>query len=443
VSLGSGGVAVLQVENLGAGPHPVTARYTPDSAGASRYLASPDSSPVVVTVAKATPVVTVIGGSFAYDGNPHPATATANGIGGATVPGSFSFSYSPGGSAAPISAGPYSVTAMFTSTDPNYGPAVGTGSININKATPVVTVGGGPFTYDGNAHAATATAKGIGGTTIPGSFSFTYNPGGSVAPISAGQYSVTAMFTSSDPNYGPASGTGSITINKASTLTTLTASPNPSLLAKAVTLTAKVTAVAPGAGLPTGTVTFKDGATTLGSGTLANVGGTATATFTTSSLTAGSRTITATYAGDTSFLSSPSAPLTQVVSYVFSGFQTPLAAAGTLQSPTSSGSQSFSRVLPIKWQLTNGNGANITNLSTASPLSATFAGATCPGTPNGTTVLLYSPTAGAAGGSTFRSGSSGFIFNWDATKNATKGCWWIRLKLADGSPEKVTTVQLQ
>jgi hypothetical protein len=190
-------------------------------------------------------------------------------------------------------------------------------------------------------------------------------------------------------------------------------------------------------------VTFKDGATTLGSGTLANVGGTATATFTTSSLTAGSRTITATYAGDTSFLTSTSVPLTQKVSYVFSGFQTPLTTAGTLQSPTTSGTWSFSRVVPIKWQLTNGNGANITDLSSANPLSATFAGATCPGTPTATTVLLYSPTAGAAGGSTFRSGSSGFIFNWDATKNATKGCWWIRLQLSDGSPEKVTTVQLQ
>ena len=210
-----------------------------------------------------------------------------------------------------------------------------------------------------------------------------------------------------------------------------------------MTLTAKVTAIAPGAGLPTGTVTFKDGATTLGSGTLANVGGTATATFTTSSLSAGSHPITATYGGDASFLTSTSAPLTQAVSYVFSGFQTPLTTAGTLQSPTLSGTWSFSRVVPIKWQLTNGNGANITDLNSANPLSATFAGATCPGAPTATTVLLYSPTAGAAGGSTFRSGSSGFIFNWDATKNATKGCWWIRLKLADGSPEKVTTVQLQ
>ena len=42
-------VAVLQVENLGAGPHPITALYTPDRGGASRYLASPESSPAAVT----------------------------------------------------------------------------------------------------------------------------------------------------------------------------------------------------------------------------------------------------------------------------------------------------------------------------------------------------------------------------------------------------------
>jgi len=253
---------------------------------------------------------------------------------------------------------------------------------------------------------------------------------------------VTASFAG-NANYAGASGSASITINKASTATTLTSSSNPSLLAKAVTFTAKVTAIAPGAGLPTGTVTFKDGATTLGTGALANVGGTATGTFTTSSLSAGSHPITATYGGNTTFLTSTSAPLTQTVSYVFSGFQTPLTTAGTLQSPTNSGTQSFSRVLPIKWQLTDGNGATITDLKSANPLSVTYAGATCPGTPTSTTVLLYSPTQGAAGGSTFRSGSSGFIFNWDATKNATTGCWWIRLKLADGSPEKVTAVQLQ
>src|SRR5206468_12654809 len=55
---------------------------------------------------------------------------------------------------------------------------------------------------------------------------------------------------------------------KASTSTTLTSSPNPSTTGQAVTLTATVSPVAPATGTPTGSVTFKDGAATIGTGTL-------------------------------------------------------------------------------------------------------------------------------------------------------------------------------
>ncbi|MDQ3814371.1 MAG: Ig-like domain-containing protein, partial [Armatimonadota bacterium] len=77
-----------------------------------------------------------------------------------------------------------------------------------------------------------------------------------------------------------------------------------------VTFTATVTPVAPGAGTPTGTVTFRDGATVLGTGTLnAN----RQASITTSSLAVGSHTITATYNGNGNFNGSASPVLTQVV----------------------------------------------------------------------------------------------------------------------------------
>src|SRR5207249_12223372 len=49
---------------------------------------------------------------------------------------------------------------------------------------------------------------------------------------------------------------------------------SPSVYGQSVTFTATVTATAPGAGTPTGTATFKDGLTTIGTGTLA--GGSAT-----------------------------------------------------------------------------------------------------------------------------------------------------------------------
>jgi hypothetical protein len=68
-----------------------------------------------------------------------------------------------------------------------------------------------------------------------------------------------------------------------------------------------------GSGAPTGTVTFKDGGTTIGTGTLGGVGGVQQATFTTSALTPGSHTITAVYNGDPTFTGSTSAPLIEQV----------------------------------------------------------------------------------------------------------------------------------
>src|SRR5467141_854501 len=90
--------------------------------------------------------------------------------------------------------------------------------------------------------------------------------------------------------------------------TTLISSLNPSALGQAVTFTATVKP-ATGSGTPTGTVTFNDGATVLGPGTLS--GG--TATLTTSGLGAGVHSITAIYGGDASFASSTSPVLMQTV----------------------------------------------------------------------------------------------------------------------------------
>jgi hypothetical protein len=96
----------------------------------------------------------------------------------------------------------------------------------------------------------------------------------------------------------------------ANTTTALTSSLNPSTYGQSVTFTATVTVTPPGSGTPTGTVTFYDGTTALGSVALASNG---QAVYATSALTVGSHSITATYSGDTSFLGSTSPVLTQVV----------------------------------------------------------------------------------------------------------------------------------
>ncbi len=79
--------------------------------------------------------------------------------------------------------------------------------------------------------------------------------------------------------------------------------------------------------IPTGTVTFQDGAATLGTGTLS--GG--NATLTTSGLGAGVHSITAIYGGDANFANSTSPALTQTVAD-FSLSASPTAAAATAGS---------------------------------------------------------------------------------------------------------------
>jgi hypothetical protein len=102
----------------------------------------------------------------------------------------------------------------------------------------------------------------------------------------------------------------SLTVSPAATTTSVTGSGTPSVFGQSVTFTAIVAVNAPGAGTPTGTVTFMDGSSVLGTGTLGTAG---TATFTTSALAVATHSITAVYVGDGNFTHSTSPALSQVV----------------------------------------------------------------------------------------------------------------------------------
>jgi hypothetical protein len=92
------------------------------------------------------------------------------------------------------------------------------------------------------------------------------------------------------------------------TTTTLTTSQNPIPSGQTVSLTATV-AKSGGAGTPTGTVTFTDGVTTLGTVPLSGTN----ATLAISTLAVGNHSITVTYNGDANFAASTSAVLVQTV----------------------------------------------------------------------------------------------------------------------------------
>jgi hypothetical protein len=92
------------------------------------------------------------------------------------------------------------------------------------------------------------------------------------------------------------------------TATTLSADANPAVVGQPVNLTAMVTGPA---GIPTGTVTFMDGATVLGTATL---DGTGTATLAVTFPTAGDHALTAVYSGQGLSAASTSDVLTETVS---------------------------------------------------------------------------------------------------------------------------------
>jgi hypothetical protein len=125
--------------------------------------------------------------------------------------------------------------------------------------------------------------------------------------LTVGSHPITAQY-GGDPNFTASTSTAiTQTINLKPSATTLTSSINPSVGGQSVTFTATVTSTA--GGMPTGTVTFSEGATSLGTGAL-NAG---VAKFTISFPTMTSHSITASYGGDTNFAASTSSALSQAV----------------------------------------------------------------------------------------------------------------------------------
>jgi hypothetical protein len=123
--------------------------------------------------------------------------------------------------------------------------------------------------------------------------------GNTVHITGAGNCTIRAS-QSGDFNYGAATPVDQgFTIAKASTSSGVMSSLNPSNAGQQVIFTATVTS---GAGLPTGTVQFKDGTNNLGSAV--SLDNTGQATVSTSSLAAGTHTISANYNGSGNYLTS-------------------------------------------------------------------------------------------------------------------------------------------
>lgn len=134
-----------------------------------------------------------------------------------------------------------------------------------------------------------------------------------VSNLTPGTHTVTADYSGS-AHFAPALASATQDVGKVGTSTALVAAPSTVNFGSTVALTATVTPAATALGAPTGTVTFKDGSTVLGTAAVGADGTNGKAVLSVSNLTGGSHSLTATYSGAAGFSGSVSSAQTVTVS---------------------------------------------------------------------------------------------------------------------------------
>ncbi len=373
----SGGAAAYTTSALAQGTHSITAVYSGDT----NYSTS--TSPIVSQVVNAgikagtTTMLTsnlnpsTVGASVTFTAAVSSATA-------GTITGSVTF-YD-GGTAlgAPVTLasgtalfstsslaqGTHAITAVYggdtnysTSTSPAVSQVVN--AAGTAATTTTLTTSPNPSTV-GAGVTLTATVTSSTAGTISGSISF-YDGAqlldtpitmtGNVATytntkFAQGTHTITARYNGNTNFAVSTSPAVSQVVNasgKAATTTAVTSSLNPSTAGASVTFSATVTSAT--AGTITGTATFFDGATQLGTPVTISGG---MAAYTTSTLTQATHSITAQYSGDTNYAASTSPPVSQVVNAASAGdFSVSIAPTSLTVKQGSSGTVAVS-IAPLK-----------------------------------------------------------------------------------------------
>ena len=325
-SLGSAtlvsGKGTLAPVIFGGGSHSLTAVYSGDNT----YLASTSTvTTLVVSTAASATAVTATPTTVSQN-TTTVLKATVTGVSGAATP-SGTVAFTDGttslGNASVISGvatltatmvnagAPRTVTAAYGG-DTNYAASSGTVAVTVVTGTstttltaPTTAVYGVAETFSAkvavNSGTPTGSVSFYDGTTLLGT-----SPLVSLAASLTGQvllggvHSLTALYSGDTVFPASTSAMSTFTVTVAASSTALSIAPTTTVALSPVGLTATVTGVGGGV-LPTGIVTFSDGATVLGTGSLL---GSNVATLAAGLPNVGTRTITAAYGGDTNYAGS-------------------------------------------------------------------------------------------------------------------------------------------
>jgi len=424
----SGGAASFSISSLDVGMHSITAQYFGDTnfTGDTSSVLSQTVVPANTTTALASSIdPTVFGQSVTFT-----ATVAVIAPGSGTPTGSVEFfdgtalldteTLSNSGTAAfstsSLSVGTHSITAEYFSNNDFGNSTSPIVSQTVDQASTITTVSSSasPSVYGQSvtftaiigvitpgAGTPTGTVEFFDASTEIGSEPVSGNSAVfTTTSLALGDHSITAEYFGDTSFIGSTSTPITQTVNQASTTTTVSSSLNPSGFGQSVTLTASVDAVAPGAGIPTGSVEFFDGTTGLGTFPLAS----GAASFSISTLAVGMHSITAQYFGDTNFTGDTSPALTQtvesvntttvvssslnpsffgqsvtltaVVSPVSSGLPTPTGTVEFLDGTTDLGTANLSGGVAILTTSSFSSGAN--SITAVYNGDSTFSGSTSP-----------------------------------------------------------------
>jgi hypothetical protein len=429
VAVDASGNASVTLSSLSGGTHSITATYGGDSnygasaatalsqtvsqAGSNTVLASSVNPSLfgqsVSFTATVTP--TFVGGgtptgtvTFLVDGS-NQTQATVNAAGHAILTLSsltrgqhtITATYSGDSSFATSTASPLTQTVFNNSTTTTLATSASTAVFGqaitltaVVAATPPSTslpTGTVTFIVDGVARA-TVAVNGFGRALL------------TLSNLAVGAHTITADY-SGDANLS-ASNTASVlkeTVSKSGTTTKVTSSASPSASGQSVTFTATIAAIAPGAGVPTGTVTFVIDGVSEKPVTVNSAG---KAAFAISTLKPGTHTITASYNGSTNFNAS----------------HTATALSQTVQSPASK----------LTAKLIAPKGVSTNTAFSISVTAANSSGATVTGFVGPVTLSLISePSGGALSGTLTGKITTGGTFQFNNLKVNKSGKYVVRV----------------